>query len=186
MLEKLAIPFESLVGNCDETFPEGVSIEEAVRAVAERKATATKALDNDWVLAADTVVALDGKLLGKPANAADAALMLRALSGRTHRVLTAVALAHGGQIRSLAITTEVRFRELTARQISWYVDSEEPMDKAGGYAIQGLAAPLVEWINGSYTNVVGLPLAETMDLLETAGFTPWAIAAPSGPAASKG
>jgi septum formation protein len=185
MLEKLGIPLKIVVSNCDETFPEDVSISDAVQAVATRKALAIQALDSDWVLAADTVVVLGDRLLGKPANAADAASMLGALSGQTHRVLTAVALAHAGTIRSLAVTTEVRFRRLTAGQINWYVASAEPMDKAGGYAIQGLAAPFIEKINGSYTNVVGLPLAETMDLLEAAGFTPWSATPPPELAASE-
>lgn len=173
MLEALGIKFEIITSNCDETFPEDVSIADAIKQVATRKAMAVKASEDDWVLAADTVVILGDKPLGKPTSTADAAAMLEALSGRTHRVLTAVAVAHKGQLRSLAVTTEVNFRKLTKEQISWYVASKEPMDKAGGYAIQGLAAVFVDSIEGSYSNVVGLPLAETMDLLKGSGFAPW-------------
>ena len=126
------------------------------------------------MLAADTVVALGRRMLGKPADAAEAAGFLALLSGRRHRVITAVALRHGGRVRSRAVETAVRFKRLAAAEIAGYVASGEWRDKAGGYAIQGRAAAFVPWIGGSYSNVVGLPLTETLGLLEAAGMRPGA------------
>lgn len=124
-----------------------------------------------WVLAADTTVVIDQQILGKPADPADAERMLRLLSGRDHRVLTAVVLqraAAGDRMEHLAETT-VSFRPLTDALIRGYIGTKEPLDKAGSYGIQGLGAMLVRAIQGSYTNVVGLPLCETVELLERAG-----------------
>jgi septum formation protein len=128
------------------------------------------------VLGADTTVAIDRMVLGKPKDAAEAEEMLERLSGRVHSVWTAVALE--GAARSLqAVETRVTFRKLGAFERAWYVRSGEPLDKAGAYAIQGLGAMLVESISGSYTNVVGLPLAETLVLLRQAGVSlPWSAA----------
>ena len=111
------------------------------------------------ILAADTVVALDGEILGKPRDREEAAAMLRKLSGRRHQVLTGVALFHKGQVRTHVETTEVEFASLTEKDIAWYIATGEPMDKAGAYGIQGKAALFIPAIRGSYSNVVGLPLA---------------------------
>lgn len=122
------------------------------------------------VLAADTEVALDGVIFGKPADAADAVRMLTRLAGRTHQVLTAVALRWQEELLVEVSHTEVTFRALTAQDIERYVATGEPFDKAGAYAIQGRAAAFVSRIEGSYSGVMGLPLYETAELLARIGF----------------
>jgi len=144
-----------------------------------RRAARDKALDvakafpaETTVVGADTVVVLDGEILGKPRDAVDAARMLRALSGRSHRVVTALYLARGARRRQVAVTTSVVFRRLDEEEIASYVASGEPFGKAGAYGIQGLAAGFVQALRGSYTNVVGLPLAELFRELRVLGFAP--------------
>jgi len=137
--------------------------------LAEGKAAAAEAGPQDVVLTADTVVAVGRRMLGKPADAAEAAAFLGLLSGRRHRVITGVALRHAGRVRSRAVETVVRFRNLSPGEISAYVASEEWRGKAGGYAIQGRAAAFAPWIGGSYSNIVGLPLCETLGMLEAVG-----------------
>lgn len=122
------------------------------------------------ILAADTTVTIDGQILGKPADAEDAAAMLRLYSGRTHTVLTAVAAAHQGQTKVALSESLVRFKPLSEAEIMAYVASGEPYDKAGGYGIQGRAAIFVEHLSGSYSGVMGLPLHETAELLQEVGF----------------
>lgn len=121
------------------------------------------------VLAADTVVALDGAILGKSADPAEARLMLERLSGRTHTVHTAVVVWAAGQLLSEVVSSTVRFRRLNAREIERYVQTGEPLDKAGAYGIQGAGGALVASVEGSYTNIVGLPLEETLRLLALVG-----------------
>ncbi len=121
------------------------------------------------VLAADTIVVLDGRILGKPKDTGHAEEMLRALSGQEHQVHTAVGLAFQGQIRLRLSTTIVRFRDISPHEIRAYIASNEPYDKAGAYAIQGKAAAFIINISGSYSSVVGLPLFETSQLLEETG-----------------
>lgn len=123
------------------------------------------------VLAADTVVSIDGNIIGKPRSRGEAVAMLQQLSGREHKVYTAVAAAFGDEIASRLSVTTVRFRELDGEEIRYYVSSSEPLDKAGAYAIQGRAAVFVERIEGSYSGVVGLPLFETAQLLKPFGFS---------------
>jgi len=125
------------------------------------------------VLGADTAVVLDGEMLGKPATRADAIGMLLRLAGREHRVLTAVALVDRRGARVRLCDSEVRFRELTHAECARYWESGEPRDKAGGYAIQGLAAVFVSALRGSYSGVMGLPLFETAELLDDAGVPRW-------------
>ncbi len=122
------------------------------------------------VLAADTTLDLDGEIIGKPRDEDDAAAILARLSGRTHRVLTAVAMARAERIEHRLSISEVRFRELTAAEIRRYVHSSEPMDKAGAYGIQGRAAMFIEEIRGSHSGIVGLPLCETTLLLREFGY----------------
>lgn len=122
------------------------------------------------VLAADTTLDVDGTIVGKPADDADAAAILARLSGRTHRVLTAIAVAHGDCLETRLSTSEVRFRPLGAEEIRRYVASGEPRDKAGAYGIQGRAAVFVEEIRGSHSGIVGLPLCETALLLRAFGY----------------
>lgn len=122
------------------------------------------------VLAADTTVAVDHHILGKPANSSDAARMLRLLSDRKHQVMTGVAIVSAGSTLSLCETTDVSFAPLTDEDIASYISTGEPMDKAGAYGIQGCAARFIPRIEGDYWNVVGLPLAATCALLKQAGY----------------
>ncbi len=151
---------------CDESFccPDPA---EHARQLALRKCAAAVegAGTEDAVIAADTVVFLDGALLEKPANEGEAAAMLRRLSGNTHVVCTGVAVWYKGQTRSFCQQTEVTFYELSDELIAWYVATGEPMDKAGAYGIQGKGALLVQGIRGDYANVVGLPVAPLFRLL---------------------
>lgn len=140
--------------------------------LAQAKAAAVAGSPGAVLLAADTVVALERRILGKPRDPAEARTMLQALSGSAHQVWTGVAIRGPGAVERFVVRTEVRFRPLTAAEIDWYVASGEPMDKAGAYGIQGKAASFVLSIDGSYTNVVGLPLAETLLALRGLGIAP--------------
>jgi septum formation protein len=137
--------------------------------LAAAKASAVAVDPENYVIAADTVVAAGRRILGKPADEEEAERFLRLLSGRRHRVITAVALRHRDRLKLRAVETAVRFKRLSDQEIDAYLASREWTDKAGGYAIQGAAAAFVPSIQGSYTNVVGLPLAETLNLLVGAG-----------------
>lgn len=174
LLQGLGIPFELLPANIDESVhprePSRLYVERLAR---NKAAVVARHVPGALVLAADTSVVLGDEILGKPKDAAQAAEMLRALAGKTHEVLTGVALA-GTADRCCVVATSVHFRPLTDQEIAWYVASGEPMDKAGGYAIQGKAGAFVRAIEGSYSNVVGLPLVETLALLREAGCPmPW-------------
>lgn len=155
-----------------ETPPPGADAEAAVKALS-----AAKALDvasrhpGEIVIGADTVVELGGAILGKPQSREDAFFMLRSLSGQEHRVYTAVTLARDGESVTEAEMTRVRFRPLSDREIWSYIDTGEPMDKAGAYGYQGLAGLFVEQIEGDYFNVVGLPLCRLGKMLENWGVT---------------
>lgn len=164
LLEAAAYAVEVRVPNADETWPEG-ELEEAVVALARLKLDAVGEADRP-IIAADTVVRLDHERLGKPRDAAEATRMLRALSGREHLVTTGYCVRSGTRERAGAVTTHVVFRSLSLVEIERYIASGEPFDKAGSYAIQGLAGAFVDRISGSYTNVVGLPLAEVIDAVE--------------------
>lgn len=122
------------------------------------------------IVAADTTVTLDGAILGKPADAAEAAAMLRLYSGRSHSVFTAVAVAYQGQVKVTVSESAVRFRSLSEAEIAAYINTGEPYDKAGGYGIQGKAALFIEHLSGSYSGVMGLPLYETAELLQLVGY----------------
>jgi septum formation protein len=143
----------------DETPQPDEEPQRYVQRLAEEKALAVEAAPDEIVLGADTTVVVDGQMLGKPVDAADARRMLQALSGRRHEVLTGICLRRGAALTRDCATTQVWFATLTPREIEDYVASGEPMDKAGGYAIQGLAAKFIERIDGCYFNVVGLPVA---------------------------
>ncbi len=147
--------------------------DEPPRAYALRVARAKAAAAADpgaVVLAADTAVAVGRRILGKPADAAEAAAFLRLMSGRRHRVVTAVAVLAGGRLRSRAVDSTVRMKRLSEDDVAGYVASGEWRGKAGGYAIQGLAGAFIPWTQGSFPAIVGLPLAETLALLEAAGW----------------
>jgi septum formation protein len=126
----------------------------------------------DVVLAADTTVVVDDEILGKPADAEDATRMLRRLAGRTHEVLTGVCLVWSDGTEAEVDMTAVAFAPMSEEEIRWYVDSGEPMDKAGAYGIQGRASRFVVRVEGSYTNVVGLPIALVYRMLSRAGWRP--------------
>jgi len=187
LLRQIGVRFEPLVLRLAQ--PRGPDIDEtphageSAAAFAERVATAKARFGLEVlgmrhlavrpVLAADTVVAIDGEVLGKPADRAEAAAFLRRLAGRTHEVRTFVALACGSPTRldlatAVSVST-VRFAPLAERQIERYCAGGEPYDKAGGYAIQGMAATFIEHLDGSYSGVMGLPLFETAQLLRQAG-----------------
>lgn len=166
LLTAAGIFFEIAAANVDETPLTGEAAEGYVRRLAEAKAQAAAAVHPDaTILGADTVVVVDGRILGKPATAADARAMLTELSGRTHEVLTGVALVTPSGTQTAVESTSVEFSRLTSGEIEWYVESGEPMDKAGAYAIQGLASRFIERIEGSYSNVVGLPVSLVYRLL---------------------
>lgn len=137
--------------------------------LAQEKSQAIKADSGDLVLTADTVVALGRRILGKPENYKEAETFLRLLSGRRHRVMTAVSVRCGDKMRTKLVETDVKLKQLSDKEIRDYLASNEWQGKAGGYAIQGIAGALVPWISGSYSNVVGLPLTETAGLLQSFG-----------------
>ena len=138
--------------------------------LAREKALAIPASDDEIVLSADTTVALGRRILGKPEDAAEAAEFLFALSGRRHRVVTAVAVRRGGTLWERDVVTQVKMKRLSDAEVNAYLASEDWRGKAGGYAIQGPAGAFVPWISGSFSAVVGLPLAETATLLVAAGY----------------
>ncbi|MFK5996726.1 MAG: Maf family protein [Rhodobacterales bacterium] len=140
------------------------------RRLASAKARAIPLASDEVVLCADTVVAVGRRILEKPKNAAQAVEFLNLLSGRRHRVITAIALKSGDRLLQKSVTSAVKFKHLSDPEISAYIRSDEWRGKAGGYAIQGIAAAFIPWISGSYSNVVGLPLAETAGLLQAAGY----------------
>jgi septum formation protein len=176
ILQQLAVRFRVIESGADEGEAGDAAPETYARVTAERKAAAVSArLDTEGsaelVLAADTIVVLDGRVLGKPRDLADAERMLALLQGRQHEVITAVRLegARSSFARTIAVSSRVRFRALDQTTIRRYAASGEGADKAGSYAVQGLGAGLVHSIDGSYSNVVGLPACETLELLLAAG-----------------
>lgn len=161
LLQAAGIEFTVRAADVDETPFPGETPRDYVLRVAGEKARAVAADENEIVLAADTTVVLGGEIMGKPADAADAARMLRALSGQRHEVITGICLIRGERMVRDITSTSVWFSRLDDREIADYVASGEPMDKAGAYGIQGLASRFIDRIDGSYTNVVGLPVALT-------------------------
>lgn len=167
LLRAAGIAFDVLPADVDETARAGEAPPAYVERLARAKAAAVhRQHPGRVVLAADTTVVVDGEILGKPADAADARRMLAMLAGRSHEVVTGVALAAGPHLESARDTTLVEFAPLSRDWIDWYVATAEPMDKAGAYAIQGFASRFVTRIAGSYSNVVGLPVALVHDMLE--------------------
>ena len=171
MLRRLGAVFEVRPVDIDESPHAGESATQYVLRLAEEKARAA-ANSGELILAADTTVVLEDQLLGKPIDPGDAARMLECLSGRWHRVITGVALYDIDHAVSVAASesTRVRMKRLTAAEIEWYVDTEEPLDKAGAYAIQGLGSLFIDEITGNYSNVVGLPLPLLYRLLRWMGW----------------
>ncbi len=176
LLRGAGIEFTVVVADVDETPVPGESPTDYVTRLATDKAMAVvgrmgmgAATPGTVVLAADTTVDVDGEILAKPDDDADAARMLRLLSGRCHLVHTAVAAWRIGGVERALVTTEVTFAELTDGDIAWYVATGEPVGKAGAYAIQGSGAGLAARVDGSVTNVVGLPMVETVAVLRACG-----------------
>lgn len=141
--------------------------------VAREKAGAVVAGPDDIILCADTTVALGRRILGKPANAGEAAEFLLALGGRRHQVITAVAVRRGARLWTRESVSAVKMKRLSDGELNAYLASNEWQGKAGGYAIQGAAGAFIPWISGSFTGIVGLPLAETAALLQAAGYPIW-------------
>lgn len=176
LLTQIGVPFTVLSAQIDETPLDHETPAAYVERLARGKAGAGLALLTDQqgcVLGADTAVVLDGRILGKPVDEADALQMLAALSGREHEVLTAIALTNKQRCETEVVVSRVRFRSISPREAQAYWASGEPQDKAGSYAIQGLAAIFVERLQGSYSAVVGLPLCETAELLGRFGIPCW-------------
>lgn len=158
LLKLITSDFEIKVSNVDETLPDKITPKKAVIYLSKIKAEPF-ADGDDIVIGADTVVALDGKILGKPKSEKNAKEMLRFLSGKTHSVFTGVTLASDKKTKTFAVETKVKFFELTNEEIDAYIKTKEPFDKAGAYGIQGYGSLLVEKIDGDYFNVVGLPVS---------------------------
>ena len=174
LLEQIGVPHIVTGAHIDESVQVGERPHDYVQRMARSKAQAVWEKDRSLpVLAADTTVVLDGVIFGKPVDRADALRMLGLLSGRTHEVLTAVALASTTGLALRMSVSTVRFRVLAASEIAAYWDSGEPQDKAGAYAVQGFAAVFIEALSGSYSGVMGLPLFETSELLRAAGVPSW-------------
>ena len=159
ILRNAGIPFVVRVAPVDETPLDDEKPEHYVQRLAEEKARAVHAEDSETVLGADTTVVIHGQMLGKPEDAADARRMLGLLSGSRHEVMTGIAIRRGSNVTCDWAVTSVWFARMSEREIADYVGSGEPMDKAGAYAIQGLASKFIEKVEGCYFNVVGLPVS---------------------------
>lgn len=169
LLEQLGIALEILPANVDETLPPHLTPEEFVCALSLKKAGAVMAArKRSWVIGADTVVVIGGSILGKPKDRPDAKAMFRSLSGRFHSVFTGFTIGCTAEdrVETQVVESRVKFKDLTEDEINWYAETEEPYDKAGGYAIQGLGSFMVREIQGSYSNVVGLPVCEVVETLQ--------------------
>lgn len=174
LLAQVGISCSVIPSGAPETLLPGESPRQHVLRLALEKAQEVAMrpdIPGRWFIGSDTIVLRDETVLGKPADAAEAAEMLRSLSGRSHQVLSAFAIfdRESGHCHREVVTTQVWFKELTAREIAGYIASGEPFDKAGSYAIQGLGAFMVTAIEGSYSNVVGLPVAQVVAALEALG-----------------
>ena len=175
ILANAGLPFSVLSSAVDESPLPGEKPEALVLRLATAKAelAAARAVGPAIILAADTVVVLDGKILGKPSSLEDARHMLQQLSGRTHSVLTVVALIRlpDNERRQITESTQVHFRPITEAELAAYLDTEEPYDKAGAYAIQGHAGRFIPRVEGCYFNVVGLPLSRSLSELGALGWS---------------
>ncbi|HKL70999.1 nucleoside triphosphate pyrophosphatase [Salibaculum sp.] len=167
------VPHDVRAPDIDETPAPGEHPRHYVRRMARQKAESSDCADGEVVLCADTTVCMGRRILGKPANAGEAAAFLHALSGRRHKVITAVAVRTGEVIRVKDVVTQVRMKPLSDVEVNGYLATGDWEGKAGGYAIQGPAAAFVPWIAGSYSAVMGLPVVETANLLRAAGVEVW-------------
>ena len=170
LLKEIVPDFEIIAGSVDEIIEPTLSPKENAVALARQKAEAVSRLyPGHYVIGADTIVVLDDEIIGKPENPADARSILKRLSGRSHQVITGVAIVNSDAVGE-ATVSEVNIRSLNEEEISRYVETGEPMDKAGAYAIQGEGAAIVASYKGSYSNIVGLPLDTVKDLLQRSGY----------------
>lgn len=171
LLTKMGLTFQIQPSNTEEILEPGLTPEQEVISLSRQKAQAVyqSLREEAVVLSADTVVVLEGKILGKPRDPEDARAMLRSLSGKTHQVLTGVTLMSPNGLECHCEKTEVTFRSLTGKEIDAYVATGDPLDKAGAYGIQGMAMLFVSGIRGDYYNVVGLPVTKTALMLRQAG-----------------
>lgn len=172
LLRQVGLDFDVISSSVEEVFIQGEPPEEHVLRLAEAKSLEVgNKFPDRWVIAADTIVYIDRSILGKPKNQEEAKKMLRLLSGKEHRVLTGFSVHHLEKDKGewQAVQTAVKVRKLTRNEMGWYIQTGEPFDKAGGYAIQGIGSFMIESIKGSYTNVVGLPVCELMQTLSRLG-----------------
>ena len=170
LLKLVGIPHEVRPANIDETLRPRETPHRHSERLAREKASAIATRDPNLItIGADTIVVVNRNILGKPASVEQAATMLRQLSGREHKVITAVAVSRGKKLRSAVEEVRVRFRKLRQDEIDAYIATGEPMDKAGAYGIQGFGATIVECVNGDYFSVMGLPLARLVGLLRDVG-----------------
>jgi len=167
------VPSDIRPPEIDETPAKGELPRPYCARMARQKAQAVAAGADDIVLAADTTVAVGRRILGKPADAAEADAFLRLMSGRRHNVITAVAVRRGERVWERCVATVVRMKRLSEQELAGYLATGDWRGKAGGYGIQGPAGALIPWIRGSFTAVVGLPLTETAGLLQAAGYPLW-------------
>jgi nucleoside triphosphate pyrophosphatase len=168
LLSKAGLAFDVVPSSFDESLVSLNHPADYVRALSQAKAMDVAGqYPHSWVIGTDTIVLIDGIVLGKPADRSAARSMLRRLSGQTHQVYTGYTICCRELVKSMSdvVTTDVSFKELSEDEIEWYIHTDEPFDKAGAYAIQGLGTFLVKRINGSYTNVVGLPVCEVIQYL---------------------
>jgi septum formation protein len=168
LLERAGLRFTVIPSRLDEASVSAATPDDYVRELAVAKATdIARKYPDSWVIGADTVVVAEDRILGKPESTAEARDMLRRLSGRLHQVLTGYCICRtrDGRMFADVVRTDVLFKTLTDDEIEWYIQTGEPFDKAGAYAIQGIGTFLVKRINGSYTNVVGLPVCEVVEFL---------------------
>ncbi len=174
LLALTGLDFDIVIPRVDETITEKESPVEFCRRISIEKArNVSDQISNALVIAADTIVVMDDHIMGKPSDYAQAFTFLKKLSNRTHEVYTGYTIldVHSGQSLSRVISTTVRFREMAPEEINWYIATGEPMDKAGAYAIQGIGGMFIDHIEGSHTNVIGLPLSDLYGDLKKFGIT---------------
>lgn len=173
LLKQVRLSFEAIPSKVDERIKDGESpVEHVVRLAEEKALDVANNSKASWVIGADTIVLLDGEIMGKPTSGEEAYQMLHKLSGKEHRVITGYCIFETGAQKSIKdhMETTVTFKELTEREIEGYIKTEEPFDKAGGYTIQGMMGSfMIKEIKGSYTNVVGLPICELVEALQRVG-----------------
>jgi septum formation protein len=178
LLRLLGLDFVVMPSGADETFRQGESPPaHTLRLSADKAGMIAAVHPGSWVLGADTIVVIDGEVLGKPADPDEARQMLKKLSARAHTVFTGFTLVRQEAriIISGVVKSTVLFREISEDEMAWYVSSREPYDKAGAYAVQGMGAFFIKEIRGSYTNVMGLPLCEVVDVLKKVGAVKFAV-----------